>query len=76
MKYLEKYTNDDLFDMFANQADVVLLANQALVEIQAQLVEISPDMADAREVAAIVKSVAYDAAYGPASDKPYNYPFE
>lgn len=64
MKYAEMYTKDDLFDMFANQADVEILAKQPVAEIEQQLQELAPDMEDAADVATIIRDMAGQRAYG------------
>lgn len=71
MTYMSRYSKDDLFDMFANQAAPHQLANQSVHEIGLQLKELSSDMEDVREVASALKSMAYDMAYpdGPEDNR-------
>lgn len=61
--YMQEYTREQLYDMFANQAEPYRLANQHISEIREQLKELAPDMKDDREVAYLIKSMAYDKAY-------------
>jgi hypothetical protein len=63
MEYTKKYSADDLFDMFANQADFAALANKSVFEVREQLIEMAPDMEDSRKVAHIIKAKAHDLAY-------------
>lgn len=58
MKYAETYTRDELFDMFANQADYAKLSKQSERTIAAQLKQLAPDMQDAGAVALIIKRMA------------------
>lgn len=55
MMYAEKYSADDLFDMFANQADVFTLARMPSDKIASELRELAPDMEDSREVGKIIR---------------------
>lgn len=63
MMYKNKYSKDDLYDMFAHQANPLDLANQQMSEIRQQLKELAPDMEDDRDVAHILKGMAHDKAY-------------
>lgn len=62
MMYTNQYSNDDLYDMFANQADFIRLAQQPLKDISSNLKELAPDMEDADEVAKIIKTKAEENA--------------
>lgn len=61
--YASEYSNDDLYDMFANEADVSLLAGQSVDQIAVDLKDLAPDMADAAMVAAIIKDKADEVDY-------------
>jgi hypothetical protein len=71
MEYMKKYSSSDLFDMFANQAQAHLLANQSVYDIECHLLELAPDMEDAAVVAGNIKNIAYDLAYpdGPENNR-------
>lgn len=56
--YMRTYSADDLFDMFANDADMVKLAKQPEVEIAQQLSDLAPDMEDTEKVAQLLRSRA------------------
>lgn len=58
MEYLKEYSEDDLFEMFANQADFNELAAQSENEIVKQLQELAPDMEDAYGVMEIIRRKA------------------
>ena len=58
MMYTNKYSKDQLFDMFANQADFTQLAKQSVARIAADLKELAPDMEDANQVALNIKVTA------------------
>ncbi len=58
MKYAQTYTHDQLFDMFANQADFEKLANQDKKQIAADLKDMAPDMEDPGAVTLIIKRMA------------------
>lgn len=62
MNYTDKYSADDLFDMFANQADFRALLHQQSDIIEQQLLELAPDMEDAAEVAVSIKRTAGELA--------------
>ena len=55
MMYAQKYSADDLFDMFANGADFVKLAGQEVSQIASDLRELAPDMEDADAIADDIK---------------------
>lgn len=57
-QYAQKYSSDDLFDMFANQADSVELFAMPQSQMVQRLQELAPDMEDASQVAAIIKHKA------------------
>jgi hypothetical protein len=73
MKYMEKYSNNDLFDMFANEANFAKLANQTEEQVYSDLLELAPDMEDAEEVAAMIKknarTIALNNRFGPNRNK-------
>lgn len=54
MMYAEKYSADELFDMFANDADVFALAKTPTDKIAGDLRQLAPDMEDSREVGKII----------------------
>jgi hypothetical protein len=62
MNYMDKYSTDDLFDMFANQADFRALLSQQSDITEQQLLEMAPDMEDVRDVAASIKRAAGELA--------------
>lgn len=57
-RYTDQYTKDDLYDMFANDADTARLAKQPTAIVAQQLQELAPDMEDAPEVARIIQNMA------------------
>lgn len=58
MMYAQKYSADDLFDMFANQAEPERLVMKATDTIAADLQELAPDMEDAEDVARSIQKTA------------------
>lgn len=58
MMYGQKYSANDLFDMFANQADATDMARVKLAVLAQRLNELAPDMEDAAAVAESIRETA------------------
>lgn len=62
MEYMKQYSADDLFDMFANEADFAKLGRQDESQIASDLLDLASDMEDANDVAAHIKRQARNLA--------------
>ena len=58
MMYDKKYSADDLYDMFANQAIPERLVMQPIGTLAADLLELAPDMEDSEDVARSIQKKA------------------
>ena len=59
MEYTKQYSANELYDMFANDADVEALRTRPVTAIIADLKDLAPDMTDAELVALSIKTTHF-----------------